>query len=126
MEKNYDELLNEANELYLKSKVIDGNSIDPITWICNQNKLRSSWEMFVEKSNNLGVYKPIIMENEFSKYMKFMYDSFPAGYCDIINKNIIENNEIKKMSAYEKTKEWRKKKQKNIKNKTKENIKHVK
>ena len=109
MEKNYEEILNEANELYLKSKTIDCNSIDPVTWIVNQNKLRNSWELFVEKSDNLGIFKPVIMDNDFSKYMKFMYDSFPAGYCDIIKKAITNNIEIKEKTAYEKTKEWRKK-----------------
>jgi hypothetical protein len=105
---NYNEILDQANELYIKSKTVDCNSIDPVTWIINQEKLRKSWETFEEKSNNLGIYKPIIMDNEFSKYMKFMYDSFPAGYGDFIKKHVTENMEIKQKTPYEKNKEWRK------------------
>jgi hypothetical protein len=105
MENNYNEILEHANELYLKSKKVDCNSIDPMTWIYNQNKLRNSWEKFIEKSDNLGIYKPILMDNEFSKYMKFMYDSFPSGYGDLIKDTIAENMNIKKMTPYEKNKE---------------------
>ena len=104
MEINYNELLDKANELYLKSKAIDSNSICPVNWLYNQDKLRSAWEFFAEKSKNLGPFENIIMDNEFSQYMKFMYNAFPAGYGEIIKK------EAKiKMTAYEKNKEWRKK-----------------
>ena len=33
MEINYNELLDKANELYLKSKSIDSSSIDPVNWL---------------------------------------------------------------------------------------------
>ena len=103
MEINYNELLDKANELYLKSKSIDSSSIDPVNWLYNQDKLRIAWEFFAEKSKNLGPFESIIMDNEFSQYMKFMYNAFPAGYGEIIKK------EAKiKMTAYEKNKEWRK------------------
>ena len=50
METINSKLLNEANVLYLKSRTVDCNSIDPITWLYNQNKLRKSWEAFNKKS----------------------------------------------------------------------------
>ena len=103
MEINYNELLDKANELYLKSKTIDCNSISPINWLYNQDKLRSAWEFFVEKSKNLGPFESIIMDNEFTQYMRFMYDSFPVGYGEIIKKEAKS-----KITAYDRNKEWRK------------------
>ena len=103
MDINYNELLDKANELYLKSKTIDCNSISPINWLYNQDKLRSAWEFFVEKSKNLGPFESIIMDNEFTQYMRFMYDSFPVGYGEIIKKEAKS-----KITAYDRNKEWRK------------------
>jgi hypothetical protein len=103
MEINYNELLDKANELYIKSKTIDCNSISPINWLYNQDKLRSAWEFFVEKSKNLGPFESIIMDNEFTQYMRFMYDSFPVGYGEIIKKEAKS-----KITAYDRNKEWRK------------------
>jgi hypothetical protein len=103
MEINYNELLDKANELYLKSKTIDCNSISPINWLYNQDKLRSAWEFFVEKSKNLGPFESIIMDNEFTQYMRFMYNSFPVGYGEIIKKEAKS-----KITAYDRNKEWRK------------------
>ena len=103
MEIYYNELLDKANELYLKSKTIDCNSISPINWLYNQDKLRSAWEFFVEKSKNLGPFESIIMDNEFTQYMRFMYDSFPVGYGEIIKKEAKS-----KITAYDRNKEWRK------------------
>ena len=108
MENNYNELLEHANALYMKSKTVDCKSIDPVTWIYNQDKLRNTWEKFTEKSNDLGIYTPILLDNEFSKYMKFMYDSFPPGFGNLIKETISSNMDIKKMTPYEKNKEWRK------------------
>jgi len=103
MEINYNELLDKANELYIKSKTIDCNSISPINWLYNQDKLRSAWEFFVEKSKNLGPFESIIMDNEFTQYMRFMYDSFPVGYGEIMKKDAKS-----KITAYDRNKEWRK------------------
>ena len=103
MEINYNELLDKANELYLKSKTFDCKSIDPINWLYNQDKLRNAWEFFVEKSKNLGPFESIIIGNEFTQYMKFMYNSFPVGYGEILKKELKSNK-----TAYERNKEWRK------------------
>ena len=93
MEIYYNELLDKANELYLKSKTVDCKSIDPINWLYNQDELRNAWELF----------ESIIMDNEFTQYMKFMYNSFPAG-CDEILKKESKSNK----TACERNKEWRK------------------
>jgi len=103
MEINYNELLDKANELHIKSKTIDCNSICPINWLYNQDKLRNAWEFFEDKSKNLGPFESIIMDNAFSQYMKFMYHSFPAGYGEIIKKEAKS-----KITAYDRNKEWRK------------------
>jgi hypothetical protein len=93
MEINYNELLDEANELYLKSKTFDCKSIDPINWLYNQDKLRNAWELF----------ESTIIDNEFTQYMRFMFDSFPVGYGEILKKELKSNK-----TAYERNKEWRK------------------
>ena len=103
MEINYNEQLDKANELYLKSKAIDSNSICPINWLYNQDKLRNAWEFFEDKSKNLCPFENIIMDNEFSQYMKYMYNAFPAGYGEIIKKEAKS-----KITAYDRNKEWRK------------------
>jgi hypothetical protein len=96
MEINYNELLDKANELYIKSKTIDCNSICPINWLYNQDKLRNAWEFFEDKSKNLGPFESIIMDNAFSQYMKFMYNSFPVGYGEILKKEAKSNNLLEK------------------------------
>ena len=99
MEIKYNELLDKANDLYLKSKTIDCNSISTINWLYNQDKLRTAWEFFIENSKNLG----LITYNEFSQYINFMYHSFSAGYGEIIKKEAKS-----KITAYDRNKEWRK------------------
>ena len=44
MEINYNEQLDKA---------IDSNSICPINWLYNQDKLRNAWEFFEDKSKIL-------------------------------------------------------------------------
>ena len=65
--------------------------LDPTTWIYNQTGMRKSWENFKEeiiKTKNIG---KLMLNCSFSKYMKFMYDTYPEGFGDAI-KNCYENN----------------------------------
>ena len=104
---NFGELLDKAKELHIKSKTFDCNGVDPVNWIYNQDKLRKSWEIFNKKAENMGPFKDAFINNDWYKYMQFMYDSFPAGYGDLIQQQIkIENGH--KLTNYEKTKQWRK------------------
>ena len=114
-----DDLLKKAFELYEKSKTIDCTSIDPLTWLKNQDQLKKAWEMFTDKPINNGIFKSVFMENDFSLYMKFMYDSFPTGIYEVNLKNITQKVNNKNLTAYERNKIWREKNPEKYKEQTK-------
>ena len=45
---------------------------DPPTWLFNQEKMRTLTEQFG------------MMPHDMMKYFKYMYDSFPPGYKDVV------------------------------------------
>jgi hypothetical protein len=77
-----------SNELY-KACYDEGCNgiIDPVTWIFNQDKMRHAWETYkmnTEKSpENL---RNVMLNNSFSKYMSFMYDTYPPGFGNKLKK----------------------------------------
>lgn len=74
MNRNFDT----AQELFVafKSECSEHQTIlCPVQWLYNQNTMRDMWERFR--------MKPLAMlDNSFSKYMKFMYYSYPPGFGD--------------------------------------------
>ena len=66
--------------------------LDPTIWIYNQTQMRQSWEIFkadmVMKDN---IVSTLMLNCSFSKYMEFMYDTYPVGFGDEI-KNCYEND----------------------------------
>lgn len=55
------------------------NILDPPSWLYNQRKLRAIYEDAL--SNPL---RPFNMSSDIMAYNKFMYDTFPAGYFEIV------------------------------------------
>lgn len=56
--------------------------VDPIQWIMNQDQMRMMWEKFVSKFDHTSnkIITDVLLNNKFSDYMKFMYQTYPAGY----------------------------------------------
>jgi len=55
-------------------------ALDPDSWIANQDKMRKAWEAFNLKLENNKVLKKIMLNNSYSNYMQFMYDTYPPGF----------------------------------------------
>ena len=73
---------------------------DPDSWIANQNIIRNAWERFTEESGkDVNVWNEM-MCNSFCKYMQFMYESFPAGYKDGIEKLYEETGYVDASEVY--------------------------
>ena len=54
---------------------------DPITWIHNQDKMRSSWEDYNKDMSSMpDLMRNMMLNNSFSTYMSFMYDTYPDGF----------------------------------------------
>ena len=79
---------NIAEELYSKIKDKSSEVPSPASWIYNQNIMRKIWEEFYSKAcNNPEPLRSFILGNAYSRYMKFMYDSYPPGFGDEILKS---------------------------------------
>jgi hypothetical protein len=86
---------NVSKELYNKCLTDPGceNLVDPVNWIYNQDKMRTMWEMYKPTyKDQSNLFKMCIANNNFSKYMDFMYDTYPIGFGNKLkecyNKNI--------------------------------------
>ena len=77
-----DKIFEEAQRLY---KICEEeniqNIVTPTIWLLNQDTMREKWieynkllESVTEESKN------ILLNNNLSKYMTFMYDSYPEGF----------------------------------------------
>lgn len=67
---------------------------DPVIWIQNQDKMRKSWEEY--KSNmekKPSFFSKLMLNNSFSKYMSFMYDTYPSGFGNKLEE-CYNNNEV--------------------------------
>ena len=71
-----------SEELYQICVDECGDDLDaPISWIFNQDKMRSSWENYNEKMASMPeLMRNIMLNNSFSTYMSFMYDTYPVGF----------------------------------------------
>lgn len=78
MENYYDE----SHKLYKRccEDRCDG-IVDPVNWIFNQDKMRVMWETYKQDvENKTEIIKNAMLNNSFSKYMDFMYDTYPTGF----------------------------------------------
>ena len=77
-----------ATEMYnICIKEINNQVVDPIFWIYNQEKMRLSWEQYIDSLENVsGFMKETMLNNNFAKYMQYMYDKYPPGYGNAIHK----------------------------------------
>ena len=78
---------NISHKLHLNAKKysekIDTKCIllDPDSWLANQSTMRDSYEMYLDKISELDhSMKSTLLNNDFIKYIKFMYDNYPIGY----------------------------------------------
>ena len=77
-----------ANELY-EECLADAcvYVIDPVKWLWHQTKMRKSWEDYKSVMNkNPEIIRHVMMNNSLSRYMDYMYDTYPEG-IDIQLKN---------------------------------------
>ena len=69
--------------------------LDPINWLGNQFAMRASWESYVSsiRDGKLPEFlkDQMLKNNPVSKYLKFMYDTYPAGYGDELIKRCNNN-----------------------------------
>ena len=58
------------------------NLPDPTNWIFNQDKMREMWENYKARCDECDhiMLKNMMLNNSFSKYMEFMYDTYPCGF----------------------------------------------
>lgn len=55
--------------------------LEPHIWIYKQDSMRKSWESWRENMENKSpVVRQLLDNNSFTKYMDFMYDTYPAGF----------------------------------------------
>lgn len=68
------------------------NVINPILWIFNQDKMRYMYELHKKNiETQKEPFKTIMLNNSLSKYMKFMYDTYPCGFGNEM-KRCYDNN----------------------------------
>ena len=74
----------EAERLYnLACSEPDVNDLpNPTIWLCNQTKMRKSWENMLESLNDAPKQSMLqsMLNNSFSNYMQYMYDTYPPCY----------------------------------------------
>ena len=80
----------ESEKLYQNCVNVCPDLLDPTIWIYNQTQMRQSWEIFKADIMKTKDFGKLMLNCSFSKYMKFMYDTYPAGFGDEI-KNCYEN-----------------------------------
>ena len=55
--------------------------ICPTTWLFNQDSMRNTWETYIKNMDNKpDFFRNMMLNNSHSKYMLFMYDTYPPGF----------------------------------------------
>jgi len=85
IKKRMEEIAHTAEGLY-NSVTRDCPGLpSPTKWILNQANMRASWERYYHITNRKREpFRSIILRNSYSKYMRFMYESYPPGFGDEI------------------------------------------
>ena len=79
------ELSDAADGLYHAAKRDCPGIPEPMGWILNQAAMRATWERFhAITDRKREPFRSIMLRNPYSKYMKFMYESYPPGFGDEI------------------------------------------
>lgn len=93
-------LYNECiKEMIYDSDEENNKILDPVNWLVNQEIMRKLYESYINKTMvSDNIWTKQLSNNNFIKYMKFMYDNYPVGFGkELLNK--YENNEICDASA---------------------------
>ena len=82
-------LTDEANKLYTVCKNENGShAVEPTVWLLNQTMMRKKWDDYILQFENVpDDKKNVIFNSNFSKYTKFMYDSYPNEFGEKLYKN---------------------------------------
>ncbi len=79
------EISTTADGLYHAAKRDCPGVPEPMGWILNQAAMRASWERFhAITDRKREPFRSIMLRNPYSKYMRFMYESYPPGFGDEI------------------------------------------
>jgi hypothetical protein len=85
--KHMEELSHIADGLYNEVKRNCPGLPNPTEWIMNQASMRASWERYYTITDRKREpFRSIMLRNPYSKYMRFMYESYPPGFGDEIIK----------------------------------------
>jgi len=80
-----------AEQLYQGTKRDCPGMPTPIQWILTQAFMRASWERFYATTNKKpDPLRSMLLGNPYSKYMRFMYESYPPGFGDEIRRCFAE------------------------------------
>lgn len=73
-----------SKKLYIKCMNTKCENLpDPVNWIYNQDIMRKAWEEYINKNSDVDIpifMKKLMLNNDFSNYMKFMYENYPSGF----------------------------------------------
>lgn len=69
-----------SNKLYNLVKDECKDLPDPTNWLINQEKMRNSWEEYKNTKTENNLVNKLLLNNNFAKYMDFMYNTYPKGY----------------------------------------------
>ena len=98
--KNIDKINDGAFEVYKKCVEADPTLMDrliePMQWLFNQKTMRIAWIKYkTDIESNMGMYGTYMINNEFGRYMQYMYDSYPeADYNALYMAELFLNDEI--------------------------------
>ena len=68
--------------------------INPTSWILNQDTMRKSWEEYKKDMESKPLFfSNLMLNNSFSKYMLFMYNTYPSGFGNKL-KECYKNNQV--------------------------------
>lgn len=97
----------EFAEKYCKDAIEQGCTeiVDPTKWLRNQSSMRKSWEeykkAFSNSSNNeQKVFNKTLLNNEFARYMNFMYDNYPEGFGEKIHEHAVKGEDMDGAKIY--------------------------
>ena len=77
MDPRHAEKMKKARTMF--NKLGNPSITDPVNWLFNQTNMRRVYEDAVSTKMH-----PLNMSADLMDYMKFMYDSFPAGYSETL------------------------------------------
>lgn len=75
-------IADEAEKLFHAAKHDCHDIFDPITWLRNQDNMRTSWEQYRAKIQEEPLLACLSLNgaDSFAKYMNFMYTNYPPGF----------------------------------------------